>query len=383
MSVEKFFDEYWERQPLLLQRHSSEHYGALLRIEDIEQYLSRGDVRYPAVRLAKGGGFYPPEAYSQDIRYGDEVFRGVIDVEKLFTEYSSGASVTLPALHRAWPPLGRLCAQLEAQLDHSVHTNGYLTPANAAGFTPHYDTHEVFVLQVGGSKHWRVYPPPIAQPHRSQVFSPDAYKPPATALMEFTLTSGDLLYLPRGYVHTTFTSQSYSAHVTIGVTTYTWIELLSELVQSGITDPTLRSTLPPGFAHDPGQRALLQQRLGDLIGHLSSLDRDALIERFTQRVRAARTRAPAQFTADVGVVGPDSTLRVNAQREFSLSPEQTDLVLILEGRRIRLQLAVRPTLEAMCAAQSFTAKTLSSNISLDARMSLIRYLHGLGFLQLL
>ena len=34
-----------------------------------------------------------------------------------------------------------------------------LTPEGAQGFDPHFDTHEVFVLQVEGHKHWRLYGP--------------------------------------------------------------------------------------------------------------------------------------------------------------------------------------------------------------------------------
>jgi bifunctional lysine-specific demethylase and histidyl-hydroxylase NO66 len=137
VSTERFFAEYWESKPLLLQRGDSIYYNPVLTITDLERYISRGDARYPALRLAKGGQFYTPEAYTVDIKYGDEVFRGISDLERIFTEYSSGATVTLPALHLGWAPLAKLCRQLETELDHSVHTNAYLTPANASGFTPH------------------------------------------------------------------------------------------------------------------------------------------------------------------------------------------------------------------------------------------------------
>jgi bifunctional lysine-specific demethylase and histidyl-hydroxylase NO66 len=68
---------------------------------------------------------------------------------------------SLPALHRTWAPLGLLCDNLQARLGHVPHANVYITPGNAAGFTPHYDVHEVFVLQVAGKKRWTLYEPPI------------------------------------------------------------------------------------------------------------------------------------------------------------------------------------------------------------------------------
>ena len=65
-----------------------------------------------------------------------------------------------------------LCARIEGELDHVVHANAYLTPGNTAGFSPLYDKHEVLVLQIFGSKHWRIFAPLLKLPHRKQPFTP-------------------------------------------------------------------------------------------------------------------------------------------------------------------------------------------------------------------
>jgi len=38
-----------------------------------------------------------------------------------------------------------------------VGSNAYLTPAGSQGFAPHYDDVEAFVLQLEGSKDWKLY----------------------------------------------------------------------------------------------------------------------------------------------------------------------------------------------------------------------------------
>jgi ribosomal protein L16 Arg81 hydroxylase len=83
-----------------------------------------------------------------------------------------------------------------------VHANVCITPQNSSGFTPHYDTHEVLVLQIGGSKVWRIYDPPLKLPHRSQPFNAASHRLPPRPRPRFELEMrpGDLLYLPRGYV---------------------------------------------------------------------------------------------------------------------------------------------------------------------------------------
>lgn len=382
VELETFFSHHWEQKPLLISRGDPTFYDALLTLADVEAFISRGDVRYPALRLARDGRFYPPEAYTQDFRYGDEVFRGMPDLQKIHTEYSSGATVTLPAWHRAWPPLGRLCARLEEQLDHVINTNVYLTPPRAAGFTPHYDTHEVFVLQIAGSKHWQIHAPPLALPHRSQTFAFASYVAPERAMQEFDLSPGDLAYLPRGYVHTTTTSEQPSLHVTIGVTVYTWVEMLLEWIQSSIEEPAFRHGLPPGFAHRPELRPRLSQRLAELVQQLSrSVHVEAVSERFVKRVLGARQKAPLPFRTDAGSVTAETRLRVVPGVDYSTARDPENLILILEGRRIRLQAAVASTLEAMCRLESFTPSSLPSDLSLQARLSLVRYLCGLQFLE--
>jgi ribosomal protein L16 Arg81 hydroxylase len=383
LGTERFFAEHWERQPLLLERGESGYYDSLLTLADVEQYISRGDARSPAIRLAKGGAFYAPEVYTRDVKYGDDVFRGLADPESVFTEYSGGATITLQAFHLAWPPLGRLCRHLELELDHCVHANAYLTPANTAGFTPHYDTHEVFVLQLSGLKRWRVYPPPIELPHRSQPFSPGHYVLPPAPLMEFDLAAGDLLYLPRGHVHTTTTAERSSLHVTIGITVYTWMELLLELIQSsGLEQREFRRALPPGFAHQPEARRELAQRLPELLDRVRvALDPEAITERFATRIRSAQPRAPVAFHADASFIGPDSRLRLVEGIDQRLVRERDGLILQLGGRRVRLQAAVAPALEAICRGEPFTPRGLPSDISLEARLALTRYLYGLGILE--
>ncbi|MGO7984355.1 JmjC domain-containing protein, partial [Rhizobium johnstonii] len=74
-------------------------------------------------------------------------------------EFAAGATIVLQGLHRLWPPLIDFTRLLIDDLGHPAQVNAYVTPASSQGFDPHYDTHDVFVLQVSGEKHWRVDEP--------------------------------------------------------------------------------------------------------------------------------------------------------------------------------------------------------------------------------
>ena len=57
---------------------------------------------------------------------------------------------------------------LGAALAQPLQVNAYLTPPGNQGFATHYDTHDVFVLQVDGRKRWRIHPPVLPDPLERQ-----------------------------------------------------------------------------------------------------------------------------------------------------------------------------------------------------------------------
>lgn len=258
LSSETFFAEYWEKKPYLLKRAEPAYYNQLFSLRDIDYIISSTDLRYPTVRLVKDGVGLPLSSFAEDVAWGNDVYKGTIIPEKLYEHYRQGASVVFQALHRFWRPLALFCRRLEKQLNHHVQTNLYLTPPNSQGFKPHYDTHDVFILQIAGSKFWRIYRPPLELPHRSQPSDNAALlQNPGELVQEFNLEAGDLFYMPRGYVHEALTSQTESLHITLGVTAFTYLEVLSEIINEASqqlkTEPLFRRSLPIDFGANPQQ----------------------------------------------------------------------------------------------------------------------------------
>jgi ribosomal protein L16 Arg81 hydroxylase len=307
-----FFGEYWEKKPLHIQGRDRGHYEDLISYRDMEKIVSRTDARYPAIKLVKKDAayfdaFYSPESYTINVKHGADVFNGMIDTDKVVAAYRSGASVALPELHLSWEPLGALCSALEAYFDHAVRANAYITPGNSKAFALHYDTHEVFVLQIGGKKHWRVYDSPVSLPLVAQKFNPQGYIT-RQPLFEVVLEPGDLLYLPRGYVHAAgTTSDTFSAHVTVGITPFTWIDLAAQMFMSCMESVHFRRALPPGFASRRELRQPLRQGLIELLDELKEKgDYDKFIDTFISRVLSERGRnqgafRKVEFECDVNV----------------------------------------------------------------------------------
>ena len=377
--VDAFFSQFWELKPLHIRRMDETFYGALLTTQTIDDIISSGGLRYPAIQLAKGGSFFPAEAFTKTSKHGDEVFTGLPNIAQIDSEYRAGATITLPAFHRASRSVGELTSALADHFDHAVHANVYITPGNASGFTPHYDTHETFILQIGGRKHWWVYEPPLMLPHRTQPFTPQGYTPPAP-LLEADLDPGDLLYLPREYVHTTRTSESFSAHLTIGITVYTWIELAAELLQACKTMPAFRKALPPGFASQEALKAALKAELVRLMDALETeADYDRLLQGFSHKVKAARFETGGTFQSDVVLAGPRTVLRVTGPGSWRITEKDWGVLLECAGKALTFPLQTWPALEEIYRRKAVCADELPG-LNPDARLALIRYLHGKGFL---
>ena len=51
-----------------------------------------------------------------------------------------------------------------------MQINAYITPPENQGFAAHYDTHDVFVLQVAGSKRWTIHAPVLEHPLPGQTW---------------------------------------------------------------------------------------------------------------------------------------------------------------------------------------------------------------------
>ena len=89
---------------------------------------------------------------------------GVVDAPATWRAFQrNGYSVRLVHPQQWHEPSSELCSLLQEHFGFSVGCSAYLTPAVAQGFPPHYDDVQVFVLQLEGSKTWRLYTRPDAR----------------------------------------------------------------------------------------------------------------------------------------------------------------------------------------------------------------------------
>ena len=124
-----------------------------------------------------------------------------------------------------------LCSCLQEHFGFTVGCSAYLTPPSTQGFPPHYDDVEVFVLQLEGTKSWRLYERPDALTNPAADCTTEFTAADLGEPMDLiTLHAGDVLYLPRGVVHQALAQEEqHSLHLTFSTyQKHTWRDVLDD-----------------------------------------------------------------------------------------------------------------------------------------------------------
>ncbi|WP_083673002.1 JmjC domain-containing protein [Micromonospora sp. CB01531] len=363
VELAKFAADHWGRSPLLsraAELPNPRGFTDLFSPADADELLSRRGLRTPFLRIAKDGELVPAARYTGGGGAGAEIGDQVLD-EQVLQLYADGATLVLQGLHRTWPALGDFTRELGTALAQPVQVNAYLTPAGSQGFATHYDTHDVFVLQVDGRKHWRIHPPVLPDPLERQPWGGRADEVAATAegpaALDVVLAPGDALYLPRGWLHSAQAQERSSLHLTVGIRALTRYALVEELLALAADDPRLRAGLP--FGVDVADPDALEPELTETVEALRDwllrADPAAVADRLRARAWPAARPAPIRPLAQAAALtalDPDSRVAVRDGLRWRLDPSGDGrIALRLFDRAITLPGSCEPALRALLTGE--------------------------------
>lgn len=227
---EEFFRDYWEQKPLLIQRKNSQlasYYQSLFQFRDLEDLCSR-DIYYGRdmnlCRCVNG----KKKILNKEGKINFAQVKKDFDQKK--------ATIQLHQPQRFKAELWKILEKLECFFGSLVGSNIYITPPESQGLPPHYDDVEIFVLQLEGRKHWRLYRPTVHLAREYCLVPEDRIGNPTH---DFILEPGDFLYFPRGTIHQADTpaEESLSTHVTISTYQNTsWGDFLLDVLPGFVFD---------------------------------------------------------------------------------------------------------------------------------------------------
>ena len=291
----------------------------------------------------------------------------------MLAEWERGATIVLQGLHLHRPELGAFCRSLERTLGHPAQVNAYYTPRAAQGLPVHHDTHDVFVLQVSGEKRWLVYEPALELPLKQQKYSAEMGGP-GDPVHDLVLRPGDMLYLPRGWLHEALTSDTDSLHLTVGINVFTWLDAFRAALDDCGDELGFRRSIETGDADDLLE--VLRSRLTP-----AAVERRAQ-EKLTRTRRPIRTgqlsqlRALADLDVDTEVERRDTALVDALERNGSV-------VLVFDGKELAFPSQVRDEVTWVLERQDpFTASEVPGDLDDESRLVLVRRLVREGLLRI-
>ncbi len=372
----EFEREYYEQRLLHVRRKASFYYAELLSVADLDTVLGTHAAGHRDIKLVRGDGDVAPREYANDA--------GRVQPLEIARHFGDGATVVFNQLHTRVPMLARLCVALGRRFSSRVQTNVYLTPPDAQGFAPHWDTHDVFVLQISGTKRWSIYDTRVKLPLRGQRF--ERGTPPGDVSVELELGPGSALYLPRGLMHSARSTDQASLHITLGLTAFTWAEFLVESVTAAaLEEESLRRNLPREFAGEGFSVAERKRLFGEKLAIVQSrFDPEVVWRRFTDEVLAADVPLFTDLLSQrlrEDRLTPRSRVRRRAGLLTEAVTEGETCLLRFCGRELRLPLAAWPALRFAATADEFAVEDLPDCLDAEGKLTLVSRLVREGVLQ--
>ena len=370
-SEDEFRARYWETKPLIVHRNDPDYYDDIFTLQDFDDAIARG----PAyVKVAND------EAKQQ---FAQHVGGTTPALDAIFADMRNGYTLVLDQLHRRDPKLGLLCRTLAPEFGHRLATNLYLTPPGGKGFGAHWDNHDVFILQTVGSKVWHIEMERRIFPARNDKMGADGRELRGN-INTFTLKQGDLIYIPRGFVHAAECGEEASLHITLGLHAAFFEEILLAAIQKMVqVDPRLRVALPLGFMEGQ-QDGVVKRAMAAFLaasdeGFLSAVVdqyRDELVQNFLLDVsgQVVEFFNPSPLTLD-NVAGPRRGI------VYRMHPDNDTVRLSFGARNIVFPGFFRESLEFALTAPTYAIREIRGNIQDEERLAFAERLIQEGLLE--
>lgn len=365
ISKRDFLSKYWQAESLICQEGDADRFLTLMSIERIEEIFSSRELSRAQLRVVKNDRHINPKLYIDGNQPWSHVSR-----EMALRYYSEGATLVFNGMQRHFTELSRFCGTIAEELTSRVHANVYLTPPGRQGFLAHYDTHDVFVLQLSGTKDWTLYESDSKLPLECHEYSTEEHFT-GNIQKEFTLSAGQYCYVPRGVVHEAKATDDTSLHITIGVVSPLWIDVFKEAIDEfALSNVTLRKVLPDAYGSPKNSEIM------DLVDEFVS---SGCIERSYERtLERLKSRNNSRFSGRLLNVSRSSSVSSKSEVErikpIVYKEKESEILLEIGGSILRLPLKTRESLSQLAKVERIAVKELSGDLDAEGNLVLVKRL---------
>lgn len=353
-SLNKFISEYWSKKALYVKGDGSK-YSNLFDWNSFNRIISENVDPHPSVIVASKGKRIKPSSNSELVEWAQK-----------------GASVVIENAGKYDFKLSSYLNRITKETFHNTRINAYLSFLGHEAYKVHYDTHDVYILQIEGAKKWEVYDSTIVNPIFYQKNHSVEAPPDQSKYLETTLTPGDFFYVPRGHWHRVMTVDEPSLHLTLAIFPRTGILFLKWLTNELTEYPSFRRDIPfpDSNIHEEKFSSQLKNFIDILCSELNEvIKKPDLADNFHDYLSATyRYRDQISFPSIVKSYSP-SELR---ELKFYVPPklhriknEKNIISLIVKDKILRFNSKALPIVKYIMESKTFLLENLLEVSSLD------------------
>lgn len=379
-TVEKFFQEHYEKSFLLNTRVQPGYYHEVVNQADLDLFFAQQDLNPATIKLVKDGVSVPVDLWTKTIEHSAGPLKTFICQEKVFTHYYEGATIVINAADKMIPGITKACLEMEKETRLLFQCNLYITPPNSQGFSMHYDDHDIFSLQIKGTKRWKMYHSGEELPTTKAPFR----KTPEL-ISEIELHAGDLLYMPRGLVHEAFATTTSTIHLNFsckGVHGFDLITTLSKLAEE--EDIFFRKMIPHGFNSAEERNAYKAVFAEKLLLLIEKYDAEALLQKRHQSFSKAQvTDFKGRFTDAMLLeeLHLNSVVEKRKTLDFQIKKTAAGNVIIFGKQEMSVSKIF--DLSLFMKDEPFKVADIGGLITNNGKLILVRQFVEAGFLQII
>jgi len=327
LSRADFRQQYQEKQPLLIK-------GAVdpagFTWGDVNTLFERCNVADDSFKLAYEG-IRPKHEYVE--RYLDVgTLRHRLVKPVVYTYMRKGATLIANKIKHE-PKVSAFARAVGEFTGRQVVSSAYAAFGRRSSFRCHWDTRDVFAIQLIGRKRWLVYPPSLESPLHTQQSKDyeERYPCPSAPCMDIVLEPGDVFYLPRGWWHDPLPLGEGCFHLALGTFPAYAADYLAWSVRQMHDCLAVRRSLEH-WTQDRHLLADIGRRVSEFVQAPENYQR--FMEQFYAGKRDEAALALEHF-GDPGVdlVDEQAGLHVRAHSSYGLEQDY----LIHDGRKLMLE----------------------------------------------
>jgi len=344
VEIGHFLQDFWTRKSLFISGKGNRRFDRFFSWEILNDLLNYHELE-AAMRLAVDGKVLDPQENANFLQH-----------------CQNGATLIIDRVHKLVPELGRFVSQLRSQIGHPIQVNLYCSWPGKQGFRCHYDTHDVFILQIDGTKEWNVFTDTFKYPLKTQK-SANFQPPNELPYLNCILEPGDVLYIPRGHWHYALALDRPSLHLTLGIHGKTGIDFLEWAIEELKQQESWRQTLPLLATESP---VSLSQSIDTLIGDLTKyLSHSDMGDRYRRHLQTAYKPIsgfdlPHQVGIDIFVKGIDTKFKLSKEGAIDIQELEAEngYKITLGHQEITLKGIPKSFVRSLFSADTFTGNEI-------------------------